>query len=286
MKEYNHITFDEERALYNSRNVKITDCVFDGPADGESALKESSDIVVVNSDFRLRYPFWHTSSVMIENSVMSSGCRAAIWYSDNVRILNSRLDGIKAVRECENIFIENSGMESLEFGWMSSNLVIRNSSLKSEYPFLQCRNITLDNFELEGKYSFQYTEDVQIRNSRFKTKDAFWHSRNITVYDSVIEGEYLGWYSENLKFVRCRIIGTQPFCYAKGLILEDCEMVDCDLAFEKSHIQADLLGFLCSVKNPASGHIRADEIGQIILDEDFLDTECLIEVRAGAVKAI
>ena len=32
--------FDEERALYGSREILVKDCAFDGPADGESAFKE------------------------------------------------------------------------------------------------------------------------------------------------------------------------------------------------------------------------------------------------------
>lgn len=32
--------FDQERALYGLRDAQVTDCVFAGPADGESALKE------------------------------------------------------------------------------------------------------------------------------------------------------------------------------------------------------------------------------------------------------
>ena len=37
-------TFDEERALYGSHDVLLKNSAFDGPADGESAFKESSDI--------------------------------------------------------------------------------------------------------------------------------------------------------------------------------------------------------------------------------------------------
>ena len=37
-------TFDEERALYESHGIEVRACRFDGPADGESALKESGDI--------------------------------------------------------------------------------------------------------------------------------------------------------------------------------------------------------------------------------------------------
>ena len=36
--------FDEERALYHLQNADVTDCVFAGPADGESVLKESEDV--------------------------------------------------------------------------------------------------------------------------------------------------------------------------------------------------------------------------------------------------
>ena len=33
--------FDAERALYGSDGLVAKDCAFDGPADGESAFKES-----------------------------------------------------------------------------------------------------------------------------------------------------------------------------------------------------------------------------------------------------
>ena len=59
MATYKDLTFDEERALYGSRGAEVVNCRFDGPADGESALKESRDITVKDSFFNLRYPFWH-----------------------------------------------------------------------------------------------------------------------------------------------------------------------------------------------------------------------------------
>ncbi len=136
--------------------------------------------------------------------------------------------------------------------------------------------LRLDNFRLTGKYSFQYTENAEIHNSELNTKDAFWHGRNITVYDSTVNGEYLGWYSENLKFVRCRISGTQPLCYCKSLVLEDCEMIGCDLSFENSDVTANIKGSIMSVKNPRSGRIFADHIEDLIMDEYSLGSSCLI----------
>ena len=53
MEEYREQTFDEERALYGKTGVKLIDCRFDGPADGESALKESRDIEVQDNVIKL-----------------------------------------------------------------------------------------------------------------------------------------------------------------------------------------------------------------------------------------
>ena len=47
--------FDEERALYHLTDTEVNDCVFAGPADGESVLKESKDM-------RLRAHLWVKSS--------------------------------------------------------------------------------------------------------------------------------------------------------------------------------------------------------------------------------
>ena len=77
----------------------------------------------------------------------------------------------------------------------------------------------------------------------------------------------VAWYSENVRLVRCKLIGTQPLCYCKGLILEDCTMEGCDLSFENSEVQATVTGSIDSVKNPHRGFIHADEIGEVIIDE-------------------
>ena len=91
---------------------------------------------------------------------------------------------------------------------------------------------------MKGKYSFQYIENSVFEDCVFDTKDAFWHAKNVIVRDSVVKGEYLAWYCENVTFENCRIIGTQPLCYCKGLKLVNCEMIDCDLAFERSDVEA------------------------------------------------
>ena len=284
MVTYKNKIYDEERALYGIQNAIIEDCRFAGPEDGESALKETGNLQIHRCDFRLRYPLWHTHDTVIENSTMTDTCRAALWYDKNVVIHHSDLGGIKAVRECDNTEIYNTAIDSTEFGWFCRGLKMQDCELTSEYPFLKTSDLQLDNLKMKGKYSFQYVENAEIRNSVLDTKDAFWHGKNITVYDSVVKGEYLGWYSENLKFVRCRIIGTQPLCYAKHLVLENCEMIDCDLSFENSDVQATIRGSIISVKNPISGQIIADNIEELILDKSAQGSTCTIISKAESMK--
>lgn len=132
---------------------------------------------------------------------------------------------------------------------------------------MRAGDITLKKVHFTGKYSFQYVKNAVFENCFFDTKDAFWHGENMTVRNSVIKGEYLAWYSDGLTLENCKIIGTQPFCYCKNLRLINCEMIDCDLAFEKSEVEAEITTPVISIKNPKSGRITVPEVGEIIRDD-------------------
>ena len=270
-------TFDEERALYGSEQVEAVNCRFDGPADGESAFKESSEIIARDCYFNLRYPFWHNQGLKIEGGEMTELCRAAIWYSEDLEITGTKMHGIKALRECANVKISGCDIISPEFGWSVSGMEMKDSSVESEYAFMRSDNLKFDQMTLKGKYSFQYIEDSVFTNCRFDTKDAFWHARNVVVKDSYVKGEYLAWYCENVTFENCTIIGTQPLCYCEGLKLINCKMIDCDLAFEKSDVEADINSSVVSIKNPRSGTIKVESVGEIIMDDPYAKGQVIVK---------
>lgn len=260
-------TFDEERALYGSNEVLAVNCRFDGPLDGESAFKESSNIVTKDCFFNLRYPFWHTHTLEISDCEMTSLCRAALWYSDNIKIDNTRLHGIKALRECDGVEISRCSIISPEFGWFSKNITVTDSEAESEYFMLKAENLTFRNVKFKGKYSFQYIKNCTFENCDFDTKDAFWHAENITVKNCRVKGEYLAWYSKNITFINCEISGTQPLCYCEGLKMINCSLDEADLAFEKSEVEAELISHVISIKNPKSGYIKLPSYGELIQSE-------------------
>ena len=260
--------FPEERALYGVNEVELKNCTFQGEEDGESALKEARNISLKDCYMDLRYPLWHDENVSLERVEMTANCRAALWYSQRVAVKDSKLHGIKAIRECADIELLNTSVISPEFGWRNHRIVGKDVSVESEYAFFESSHINFNNLRLKGKYSFQYVHDLVIENSNLDTKDAFWHTKNVLVKNSTIKGEYLAWYAENITFENCTIIGTQPLCYCKGLTLKNCKMIDCDLSFEYSDVNADIVGEITSVKNPKSGNIVADGYGEIILTDD------------------
>ena len=277
MKKIVNKTFEEERALYGSDGVTALGCRFEGPADGESAFKESRNIHVSGCFFALRYPFWHDEHLTIENSEMTGTCRAALWYSKDITIRNSVLHGIKALRECEDVRMSDCDIDSAEFGWSVRGMEMKDCTAVSEYFMMRSERLCFERVKLSGKYSFQYIEDSVFTNCEFNTQDAFWHAKNVTVKDSIINGEYLAWYCENVTFENCVIRGTQPLCYCKGLKLMNCRMDGADLSFEKSDVDAELTGRIESIKNPKSGTIRAPEVGEIIMDDP--DAQCVIRIN-------
>ena len=277
--------FDEERALYHLQNADVTDCVFAGPADGESVLKESADVGLKNCRFSLRYPLWHVKGFTMTESSMDDKTRAAIWYAENGDIIDSVLEGIKAVRECAHIRLERCQVESQEFGWKSQDITLIDTSIVSEYLFLDSRDVKLRGVKMKGKYSFQYVENLEIDDCELDTKDAFWHSKNVTVRDSIVKGEYLGWFSDGLTLINCKIIGTQPLCYCKNLKLINCTMEDTDLSFEYSDVEADVRGHVISIKNPKSGIITVDSVGEIIRENPVMECSGEIVIRGEEGKS-
>lgn len=269
MKQIENQSFDEERAFYGSDGVYLKDCAFDGPDDGESALKESRNIKVERCFCNLRYPFWHTTNLEIMDSELTPLCRAALWYSENIKIVGSKLHGIKALRECSQVQLTGCHIDSPEFGWSVDGIRMKDTKAVSEYFMLRSKNLHFKNVEFKGKYSFQYIENAVFEHCTFDTKDAFWHGKHIVIKNSLVKGEYLAWYSEDVIFEDCKIIGTQPLCYCRGLKLINCQMEEADLAFEKSEVEATITTPVISIKNPYSGCICLPAGCEIIRDDSM-----------------
>ena len=107
---------------------------------------------------------------------------------------------------------------------------------------------------------------MTMKNAKLLSKDAFWNTDQVTVYDSFISGEYLGWNAKNLTLINCTVESLQGMCYIDNLVMKNCRLVNTTLAFEYSQVDVEIVGQVDSVFNPKGGIIRAERIGELIMD--------------------
>lgn len=261
--------FGGERPLYCTHGLYLEDVTIH---PGESSLKETSDIEAYKCRFEGKYVFWCCERFKVRDCVFAESARSSLWHSCDVEMTDCLVEAPKMFREMEGIKLRNVRMPlAQETFWSCKDIDIDGLEARNaDYIFMHCSDIRVRNFKLWGNYSFQHCRNVEIRDSDLQSKDALWETENVTVYDSFINGEYLGWHSKNLHLVRCRIGGTQPLCYADGLVLEDCTFEpDADLALEYSDVRATIKGNVVSIKNPRTGYIKADSCGEVILDSNI-----------------
>lgn len=280
MKEIKNTEFGGERPLFAEHDLLLENVTIHA---GESALKECSHIEAVKCRFEGKYPFWHVDGFIIRDCLFTEGARAALWYSRNLEMTDTLVEAPKMFRDMVNLRVEKVRIPNAqETLWHCKNVVLKDVEVaKADYLFMHSENIFISDYRQQGNYSFQYCKNIEIHNADIDSKDAFWNTEDVTVYDSKIDGEYLGWHSKRLRLVNCHIGGTQPLCYCTDLILENCTFAeDADLAFEYSTVNADIKGTVVSVKNPASGKIKADHIGEIIIDKNIKQpADCIIETK-------
>lgn len=268
-REINHAYLTGERPLFHERNLKIHDTIF---ADGESPLKECRDIELKDSMFKWKYPLWYGKDITAEDCTWSETARAGVWYTDHVSVKNAVIEAPKNFRRCHGVSLTNVFLpNAAETLWNCDSVTMQHVTAKGDYFAMNSQNMNIKDFQLVGNYSFDGAKNVEIHNAKLLSKDAFWNSENVTVYDSFISGEYLGWNAKNLTLINCTIESLQGMCYIENLVMRNCRLLNTTLAFEYSTVDVEVQGKIDSVMNPASGMIRADAIGELIMEKEKID---------------
>ena len=272
--------FGGERPLFACHDLRLENITI---TDGESGIKQCQNMEAYDCKFYGKYPWWHVDGATIEDCYFAPGSRSAIWYTNDLVMRRCTIDGPKFFREMRNVELEDVKINDAdETFWKVKDLRLKKVMLHDgTYPFMFCENVYVDGLASDAKYVFQYCKNVEIHDAMIVTKDSFWECENVTVYDSVLSGEYLAWHSKNVRLVNCHLAGEQLLCYTQNLVIENCTIDPmCDRMFEYSTVEADIKGHIENIKNPTSGHIIADSIGSITIDENVREpNNCIIEVR-------
>lgn len=274
MKSLKEGLFTGERALFCARDLNVYDSVF---CDGESPLKESRNIKLDLCQFKWKYPMWYSEDIVADDCVLHTTARSGIWYTNRIRMNRCVIDAPKTFRRSTSITLEDCSLPNAqETLWYCKDIKIKNVTASGDYFGLSAENVYAEGLTLSGNYAFDGAKNVVIKNSRLISKDAFWNCENVTVFDSVIYGEYLGWNSKNVTLINCTVESNQGMCYMEGLRMERCKLINTDLSFEYSSVDATIDSNIVSVKNPTSGRIVANKIDEIIIDENSRASEPVI----------
>ena len=280
MKKQVRQFYTGERALFAAKDLHLIECTFDA---GESPLKESSNIKLDNSLFKWKYPLWYSKDVVVNNCTLFDTARAGIWYTHNITMNNCVIEAPKTFRCSSHITLNNAVVpNAAETFWNCSDVTLTNVQAQGTYFAMNSKNFVCEDFVLTGDYCFDSAENVTIRRAKLLSKDSFWNARNVTVYDSFISGEYLAWNASNVTFVNCTIESLQGLCYVNNLKLVNCRLINTTRAFEYSTVDAEIVGHVDSIVNPTSGTIVADSIGELTLDERYIDpSKTTVTTREG-----
>lgn len=271
MNEISEQILTGERALYNTHDAKISYCTFE---NGESPLKESSNLIIENCLFKWKYPFWYASNIQVRNSTWFDMARAGVWYVKNISVEDCAIEAPKNFRRVDGCVLKNVSLPNAsETLWNCRNVTMKDVNARGDYFAMNSTDMEIDNLTLHGNYSFDGGKNIVVRNSRLLSKDAFWNAENITVYDSFISGEYLGWNSKNIALINCTIESLQGMCYIDNLTMKNCRLINTTLAFEYSECDVDIVGKVESVFNPKGGTIKADHIGELIMDGERIKVD-------------
>ena len=265
-------TYTGERALFSLSDAYIEGAIFN---DGESPLKESSNLDIYKTRFEWKYPLWYSKNIIVNDSYFSDTARSGIWYTDNIKIKDTVIDAPKTFRRATNVYLENVELNNaLETFWNSDHIHLKNVKVKGDYLGFNATNVEIDNLELDGNYAFDGGKHIIIKNSVLNSKDTFWNSEDVTIINSKIIGEYFAWNSKNITLINCEIESHQGFCYMKNIKLVDCIIKNSDLCFEYCEdIDATILSEMDSIKNPTSGIIRVKGVKELILEDEFIDKD-------------
>ena len=261
--------FTGERALFNAHDIEIRDSVFE---DGESPIKESSNVKLSGAIFRWKYPLWYSKDIKVKDSTLETAARSGIWYTHGIEITDSVIDAPKTFRRSSGITLKSVALNNAqETMWNCSDIELFDVRIKGDYFGFGSSDVVAEGLDVDGNYLFDGGKNITVRNSRLISKDAFWNCENVTVENCYIEGEYLGWNSKNVTFINCTIESNQGMCYMENVTLRNCILNNTDLCFEYCTVDAEIVSHVDSVKNPISGRIVADSIGEIIHEADKVD---------------
>ena len=89
--------------MYASHDLEIDNVTFQ---EGESAIKECSNLLVRGCRFEGKYPLWCCAGTKVSGCHFTEGARAAVWYSSDMEMTGCNVTAPKMFREMDRLTLK------------------------------------------------------------------------------------------------------------------------------------------------------------------------------------
>lgn len=161
-------------AIWYSDDMKMTDCVINGPKFfREMKNLELTNVTINDADETFwgidglvlnnvvlhdgTYPFMHCQNIRVNG--LESDSKYVFQYCKNVEIHDARISTKDSFWEVENVTVYDSVLDGEFLGWHSKNLKLVNCHISGEQPLCYCEDLVLENcsFDSECDRAFEYS---------------------------------------------------------------------------------------------------------------------------------
>ena len=150
-------------AIWYSSDMKMKDCVIDGPKFFREMKNLELENVIINDADET---FWRVDGIRIKNVKLHDGTYPFM-FSQNIFIDGLESDSKYVFQYCKNVEIHNSKIITKDSFWECENITIYDSVLDGEYLAWHSKNVRLVNCHLAGEQLLCYANNLVLENCTF-----------------------------------------------------------------------------------------------------------------------
>ena len=150
-------------AIWYSNDMKMKDCVIDGPKFFREMKNLELENVIINDADET---FWRIDGIRIKNVKLHDGTYPFM-FSQNIFIDGLESDSKYVFQYCKNVEIHHAKIITKDSFWECENITIYDSVLDGEYLAWHSKNVRLVNCHLSGEQLLCYADNLVLENCTF-----------------------------------------------------------------------------------------------------------------------
>lgn len=154
---------ESRSAIWYSYNMKMKDCVIDGPKFFREMRNVDLDNVTINDADET---FWNIDNLTLRNVTLHDGTYPFMGCR-NIKVDGLKSDAKYVFQYVKNAEIRNADITTKDSFWETENVTVYDSRLDGEYLGWHSKNLRLVNCHISGEQPLCYADGLVLENCTF-----------------------------------------------------------------------------------------------------------------------